>query len=198
MNIPGFATAGDTISWIDAVVSNNKGFFYNPGEYSLSYSLRGLSALDVDAAVNEGVWQTTITPAQSSALRPGIYYWSAYVSDNQGNRNTVGNGEIKINVDLSQQSAGYDGSSVAEQIIKAIDAEILGRQLGGSTIEYSIAGRSIRKESIATLQEIRAAWVAIYNKERRASMMAQGLGDPTMRFFKFKSSMPRTPRNGCW
>ena len=198
MNIPGFATAGDTISWVDAVASDLQGNWYAPGEYSLAYSLRGAVALDVQAVAADGGWQTTITPAQSATLTAGTYYWAAYVEDANGNRFTVGKGQIVIQVDLVSQTGPYDGRSTARQIIDAIDAEILARQTGGFAAEYSIAGRSLRKESLQVLQAIRAEWVAIYAKEVRAQRIAQGLGDPTARFAIFRPSMPRIPGGWDW
>lgn len=198
MNIPGIATAGDTITWTDDVVTDYQGNFYGPAGYDLNYSLRGPAALDVQAANTDGEWKTTITPAQSATLKAGQYFWTAYVSDVGGDRFTVGTGQITIQVDLTTEQAGYDGRSTARQIIDAIDAEILARTSGGSTLEYTIAGRSLRKETLQSLQAIRAEWVAIYAKEVRAQRMAQGLGDPTARFVQFRPSLPFIPGNGNW
>lgn len=198
MNIPGFATAGDTITWVDEVASDLQGNWYTPGQYSLAYSLRGPAALDVQAVDTNGAWQTTITPQQSATLLAGPYYWMAYVEDADGNRFTVGNGQIIIQVDLSRQTGAYDGRTTAKKIIDAIDAEILARTSGGSTVEYSIAGRSLRKETLEALQMIRADWVAIYAKEVRAQRIAQGLGDPTARFAMFRPNMPRVPGGWNW
>lgn len=198
MNIPGFATAGDTISWTDDTASDLRGNWYAPAQYSLAYSLRGAVALDVQSVAADGGWQTTITPAQSVTLTAGTYYWAAYVEDANGNRFTVGNGQIIIQVDLTRQDGPYDGRTTAKKIIDAIDAEILARTSGGSTVEYSIAGRSLRKETLQSLQAIRAEWVAMYAKEVRAQRIAQGLGDPTARFAMFRPNMPRIPGGWNW
>lgn len=198
MNIPGIATAGDTITWFDDVVTDNQGNFYEPGNYDLKYSLRGPSALDVTAFNTNGQWKTTIAPADSEKLAAGQYYWIAVVTNAGGDRFTVGTGQITIQVDLTGQQAGYDGRNTAKKIIDAIDAEILARTSGGSTLEYTIAGRSLRKETLQSLQAIRADWVAIYAKEVRAQRMAQGLGDPTARFVQFRPQLPFIPGNGRW
>jgi hypothetical protein len=198
LNIPGVATAGDTITWIDSEAFDFQGNFYSPGVYTLNYALRGPSALDAIAANVGGQWTTTITPTESAALAPGQYYWLAYVTDVNGDRFTVGNGQITIQVDLTQAIAGYDGRSQAKQIIDAIDAEILARTTGGSAVEYSIAGRTLRKESLQALQLIRAEWDGVYVKQVRAQRMAQGLGDPTARFVQFRREGNFTQGGGNW
>jgi hypothetical protein len=188
VNIPGVAAAGDTITWTDDAVFDSQGNFYEPGSVTLGYSLRGPGALDVTAEAAGGQWSTTITAAQSSVLGAGRYYWTAYVKDADENRYTVGSGQITIQVDLVAQAAGYDGRSRAKQIIDAIEAEILSRTTNGATLEYTIAGRSLRKETLQSLQALRAEWVAIYAREVRAQRIAQGLGDPTARFVQFRPS----------
>jgi hypothetical protein len=198
LNIPGIATAGDTITWNDSDVFDFQGNFYTPGNYTLNYSLRGPSVLDVSATNTAGEWSTTITPTQSETLTAGQYFWLAYVTDTAGNRFTVGNGQITIQVDLTQAVAGYDGRSQAKQIIDAIDAEILARTTGGSAVEYSISGRTLRKEPLQALQALRAEWVGVYVKQVRAQRMAQGLGDPTARFVQFRREGNFTQGGGNW
>ncbi|MDE8343685.1 MAG: hypothetical protein POG24_07690 [Acidocella sp.] len=199
MNIPGIATAGDTITWVDSDVFDYQGNSYSPGTgYLLNYSLRGPAALDVAAVVADGQWTVTITPTQSATLTAGQYFWTAYVSDAAGDRFTVGTGQITIQVDLTKAAAGYDGRSQAKQIIDAINAEMLARINNGAAMEYTIAGRSLRKETLQALQALRAEWVGIYAKEVRAQRMAQGLGDPTARFVQFRRPGNFTGGNGNW
>ena len=198
MNIPGIATAGDTITWTEQSVFDFQGNFYEPGAYTLNYSLRGPSVLDVVATQVEGEWSITITPTQSEALAAGQYFWLAYVTDANANRFTVGNGQITIQVDLTKAVAGYDGRSNAKKIIDAIEAEIQARITGGSAVEYTIAGRSLRKEPLQALQMLRAEYVGIYAKQVRAQRMAQGLGDPTARFVQFRRESSAGPGSGMW
>lgn len=197
MNIPGIATAGDTITWSDDVVTDYQGNFYSPAGYQLNYSLRGPAALDVQAQNTEGEWKTTITPAQSATLTPGRYDWVAYVTNTAGDRFTVGTGQINIKPDLTQQVAGYDGRSDAEKIVNQIDSAFVG-WVASPAAEYSIAGRTYRREDSGKLMDLRGHYQAILAKEVRAQRMAQGLGDPTARFVQFRPSLSFIPGNGNW
>lgn len=198
MNIPGEITQGDSLSWSDQIPLNPNPPYgsLNPATWTLKYAIRGAVNLDLTAVSGGDGWTTSVTSTQSATLTPGKYYWQAYCVDGSGNRITVGDGDLNIKVDLVQQAAGYDGRSLAKQIVDAIEAEIKARATGGYVIEYSIAGRSLRKESLSDLMKLRADWRAKYAREIRQSRINQGRGDPTAAFVQFRAINNNVPKTG--
>lgn len=92
---------------------------------------------------------------------------------------------------------GYDGRTTAKKIVDAIDAEMLARSLGGAAVEFTIAGRSLRKHSVKEMIELRGYYLEIYRKQIRAQRIAQGLGDPDARFVTFRPNNSAYP-GGNW
>lgn len=187
MNIPGVITAGDSLTWRDShAVNLTSGDSLTPGPWALHYAIRGPVALDLPATAAGGAWVTSATAAQTAQLTPGTYSWQAYCETADGLRVTVGYGDMTVKPNLAAATEPYDGRSLTKQILDAIEAEIKGRAAGGYTVEYSIAGRSLRKEPLSELLKLRNAYRAEYAQEIKRARMAQGRGDPTATFVAFR------------
>lgn len=186
MRIPEKLSAGDSISWTDAPGRDNLDNAITSVDWTLTYVLRGSTALTVTAVANGPGWKTTITKAQSATLTPGVYYWQASASKGD-DRVTMGNGTITILADLaySGTAQAFDGRSKAEQALDAIDAEIQARLTGGMAEEYTIGNRSLRKTSMKDLIELQSRYKSIVTRERQAQKIAQGLGNPRALYVRF-------------
>jgi hypothetical protein len=187
MNIPGILTAGDSLSWVDYAFSDSLGSSVDSGSYSLAYSFRGpiaAAGIDVVGTVKGNGWGFTLTTAQSAAMNvgatPQTWYWQAFATKT-GVRITAGDGSLYVKPNLSGLAAGsslFDGTSPAEKILAAIEAEITARATGGMTLEYTIGTRSLKKEPITALLALRTQYKLIVSRERRGQQIANGLGNP--------------------
>lgn len=186
MKIPAIITAGDSATWIDDPFNDNQGNGVSSGAYTLGYSFRGPSGtggVDLAGTTSGSGWQLTLSTAQSAAMNSGAtaqtWYWQAYATKS-GVRITAGEGTLYVKPNLVglTVSTTFDGTSKAEQVLAAIEAEILARTTGGMTLEYTIGNRSLKKEPATTLLALRSQYRLIVSRERRAQSIANGLGNP--------------------
>lgn len=187
MRIPGILTAGDSLSWVDYAFGDALGASVDSGSYSLAYSFRGPIAgagVDVVGTPKGTGWSFALTTAQSAAMNTGTaaqtWYWQA-AATKAGVRVTAGDGSLLVKPNLAGLAAGsssFDGTSPAEKILAAIEAEILARTTGGMTVEYTIGNRSLKKEPMAALIALRSTYKLVVSRERRGQQIANGLGNP--------------------
>lgn len=187
MRIPPIINAGDSVSWLDAAFSTpGTGAPVDSSGYSLSYALRGpvtTGGIDVAATPSGTGWAMALSPAQTAALNTGVaaltWSWQATVTKS-GLRLTAGTGTLRVRPNLAALSASttFDGRSQAEQILAAVEAEVFARINGGATLEYTIGSRSLKKEPITALMDLRAKYRLIVSREKRAQGLANGLGNP--------------------
>jgi len=156
--IPRIITSGDSISWLDRFSE------YSSPEYTLNYSLRGSSILDLTASANASSYETTITTAQSLALISGVMYFQAYVSK-VGSRINIGNGQIEVKPNLQTTLVPYDGSSYAEKTLAAIQATITAKLEGGAVQRYKIGNREVENFTLQELSELEGYWRSRVRRE---------------------------------
>lgn len=169
-NIPAKFVAGDTVEWTDSSFGDK-----TSTNYTLSYAIVGAVKLTVNGVPLADGWTVAITATQSATLSAGDYSWHAYLTSG-ATRYTVGTGTLTVEENITTKSAGYDGRSQVQQDLDAVEAEIRARASGGMTVEYSIGNRSLKKESISRLLELRSALRSDLVREQRAKRLSEGLG----------------------
>lgn len=195
--IPSKITPGDTVIWRD---SNLRGADpltgklgdYLPSTHKILWSLRGASSLDAESIADGNDFLTTITQLQSSGLVAGTYFWQAYIQNLPTEeapaiaRLTIGMGQLEVVPGLSFVSAPHDGRSDTQQMLDAINEAIKARASGGAVQEYSIKGRSLKYAPITELIALRNQLKMEVSREKAASSIAQGLGDPRRLFVRWR------------
>jgi hypothetical protein len=187
MRIPSFMQAGDTLVWGDHPQTIDR-IGYTPELYTLSYSLRGPSVLDVTAETNGECWQTTITSTKSAGLLPGKYRWAAYLADKatKTTRTTAGVGDFFVKPDIYAQQAGSNTDTAAQIALKnARQALADFSASGGKPLEYTIADKHFKFNLITDIMKIVQYWEAVVVSEQTAENLAQGLGNPRRAFLRF-------------
>lgn len=183
MRIPPRITAGDTVQWTDVAFTDNLGANIGSADYTLRYALRGSgNVVDLLGVAQGSGWQFTLSAAQSSGLNTGaanaVWYWQASATKGAV-RITAGDGTLVVKPDLAANaSTTFDGSSDAEQTLKAINVAIKARINGGAVLEYTIGTRSLKNETLAALLELRSTFLGIVSRERKAQAIKNGLGNP--------------------
>lgn len=176
LNIPRTITPGDTVSWRDSFCD------YKPPDYSLSWAIRGASAINLDAIATGDEFETTITPAQSGTLVAGSYFFQAYTRYGD-NRITIGSGQITVLANLGALADPYDGSTTAQKMLAAVEEAIQARLSGGAVDSYEIKGRQLNRTPLPDLVKLRDQLKIEVAREQAAAGL---MPDARRLFVKFR------------
>ncbi len=189
MNIPSEIRAGDTIQWRDVAGVDNLGNEVSSSDYTLTYYLRFNAASEgatvVGTAYGTG-WQFSIAAATSVNFDAGTWYWQA-VATKTGSTITLGSGQSTVLAALSYSGtpAALDGRSQAQKDLDAVQAAIRAIVAGGVAKEYTIGNRSLKKYDLTDLLALETKLKADVNREQKAQLIANGLGNPFNLFVRF-------------
>ena len=189
MNIPSEIRAGDTIQWRDVAGVDNLGNEVSSSDYTLTYYLRFNAASEgatvVGTAYGTG-WQFSIAAATSVNFDAGTWYWQA-VATKTGSTITLGSGQLTVLAALSYSGtpAALDGRSQAQKDLDAVQAAIRTIVAGGVAKEYTIGNRSLKKYDLTDLLALETKLKADVNREQKAQLIANGLGNPFNLFVRF-------------
>lgn len=191
MNIFSILTQGDSASWPDDPWTLFDGTVADSDAWTLAYALRGPVKLDLAAVTQtDGApgWQTTLTTTASATLTPGLYTWSAAISQT-GQRITIGNGQLTITPDLSAvTSAPYDGRSQAQIALANCEVALATfNATGGKVKRYEIAGRTMEFQTLADLMQVHSFWQAKVLTEGTPNALANGQGNPRNLYVRFQA-----------
>lgn len=151
LSIPKFITPGDTVTWRDRFI------VWSPRDYVLTWAIRGSTALDLVASSDGEEFVTVLSQSESSTLTSGIYFYQAYLIDIvDGDRTTVGSGQITVGANLSSLTQSYDGRTLAEQMLAAVESAIKARLEGGAVDSYEIRGRNLSRTPLPDLVALRS------------------------------------------
>ena len=181
MTAPTLITAGDARMWTlaasDIIVSS---------AWGCKISFRGpTTGFDLNGTVNTcNGWDFVLSSDQSATMNAGLqsaaWSWQAIATKNNDatQRMTICKGVMLVNIDISNLPVGstYDGSTDAETVLLAIEAEIKARVSGGLTAEYTIGSRSLKREPMKTLLDLKSRYQIIVFRERNKFASKQGLG----------------------
>lgn len=165
---------GDRWAW----KRTDLGSDYPPASYALSYSMQllgdGNHTIVITASESGDEYIVEVPSATTAGYTAGTYRWYAFItrsSDSQRAQIASGTLEVVANV----ASGHHDTSSHAENMLRKIEAVLLGRA-DADVLSYSIAGRSLSKMSPDELVKWRDYYLAEVAKERRAEAIKLGKG----------------------
>lgn len=174
MNIPEFIYAGDTVKWSEDATNGR-----SSADWAMTCVIKdgtGPDHVTVTGTANaSGGWDFAITDETTSAFTVRTHYWQIYVTKN-GERYTVDQGSMQVRGNIAGSGNTYDGRTQAEIDLDAVKTEIRARATGGMTVEYTIGTRSLKKESISRLLELKSALEADVARERQAKRLSAGIG----------------------
>jgi hypothetical protein len=131
----------------------------------------------------------TWTVAESIAA-PTTYYWQAIATKvSDSTKTTLGSGSLTLEPSLAYTSApgAFDGRSQAEKDLEAVQSAIRTLLAGGSTKEYRIGNRTLKRYDMAELLQLEGKLKADVAREKQAEMIANGLGNPRNMFVRFNA-----------
>ncbi len=189
MNIPKKIYAGTTIKWRDdaAVGPLNESITSGSGNWSLTYYLRTNTTSEGHTVVGTSYgtgWEFTISATDSAGFDAGD--WFFYAEASKGSEKfTLGNGRFEVLSSLAYTGdpGAFDGRTAAEK--ERDDIEVAMAKFKDGAQEYSIGNRTFKRVAMADLQMRLNRLNAIIVRERKAAMIANGLGDPHSLYVRF-------------
>lgn len=192
MRIPQAIRDGDTVVWLDQPTVDVFGQPIDSSTHTLVYFLRSNAAgvAETVTGVAQGSeWLFTWTVAESLSSQ-ATYYWQAVATALVGGaKTTLGTGSLTIEPSLAYVGTpgAYDGRSQAEKDLEAVQGAIRALLAGGSTKEYRIGNRTLKRYDMAELLQLEAKLKADVAREKQAEMIANGLGNPRNMFVRFNA-----------
>lgn len=189
MNIPAQIRAGDTVKWRDVASRDVFGNAITSSDWTLTYYLRfnhnNEGATVVGTAYGTG-WEFNISQATSGGFDAGQWYWQAEATKS-GEHVTLGAGQLTVLAGMSYTGnpVAFDGRSQAQKDLDAVQAAVRAMISGGAVAEYSIGSRRLKKMELADLLALESSLKAEVKREQKATLIANGLGNPHNLFVRF-------------
>lgn len=189
MNIPKKIYAGQTIKWRDDAFVGplNESITSGTGNWTLTYYLRTNTASEGITVVGTSYgtgWEFAISATESAGFDSGN--WFAYAEATKGSEKfPLGNARVEVLASLAYTGdpGAFDGRTAAEKERDDIEAALAKFKDGAQ--EYSIGNRTFKRVAMADLQMRLNRLNAIIVRERKAAMIANGLGDPHSLYVRF-------------
>lgn len=130
------------------------------GAFALAYTLINRAAkydiADSQVVGEAGDYIVTVPATATATWAPGKYRWQAYISDGDGNRFTVDEGEIRVLPNLQIQTSGFDDRESDEKSLDDIIALLAGKFVEGDSQMYEIHGRKNQRYTFDELIRLRS------------------------------------------
>lgn len=160
--------AGDTIQWSRYF----EGYPSSAG-YSLSYVFVSRTVqYAFNAAASESSvdgFDVTVPAATTVGWVPGRYRWQSYISDESGNRWTLGEGKVEILPDLQTATGGMDDREPDEITLDNI-RQMISKKATADVQRYMISGRELQLYSWDELLKLQA----VYERRVRSIRIRRG------------------------
>jgi len=183
-------TAGDYVQWkkeSSACITPAGDECKASAGWTLTYALvKSGVKITITADASGDDFLITLSLSTTAAYDPGRYQWQAYVTGGSSERYMIDSGSIEIlpNFAVAGAAVGYDDRSQAQKIYEAAEAMILGRATKDDSNRI-VHGEVIGKMPIQRLLELRDKYLAIWNQEKAAERVADGLGHGSNIYVRF-------------
>lgn len=154
-----------------------------PVGYTPKFILGGApSSLTKDGVVNGEDITFSLLPTDTTNFATGQYWCQIVAENGAGGRVFIDSARVFLQGKITGSGA-YDGRTVAEKILEAIDLAMLGKATKDQqsyVIQSGHGSRSLSRLDLSDLKEVRMLYAAIVAQERRAAN-----GDPLFGRHKF-------------
>ena len=185
MTQPAELYQGDLTSWIESRIA--------PDATAVTVWLRAAAAgagIEAVATDTDDGWKVELSAATTATMAAGSWELQI-VSTVSGAPLTTGRGSLTVRKSLAFTGApgAFDDRSQAQKDLEAVEEAI--RALTTGAVEYQIGslgsgGRKVRRVDLPDLIMWRDRLKAEVAREKRAEMIAQGLGDPRRLYVRFQ------------
>lgn len=189
MKIPKKIYAGQTVKWRDDAFVGPLNESITSGDWTLTYYLRFNHTHEghrvVGTAYSTG-WEFTISATDSAGFDAGDWYVYAEATKDS-EKFPLGEARVEVFASLAYtgtEPAAFDGRTQAEKDLDAVTTAIRAI-IADKAAEYSIGNRTFKRVDLAELRIRESQLKAIVVRERKAAMIANGLGDPHSLYVRF-------------
>lgn len=154
--------------------------------YYIRFNRNNHGATAVGTTYGQG-WEFTLSSVTTDAFHADdTGYWQA-VASKAGEKITLGSGQFAVDENLyyTGTPAAVDDRSQAQKDLEAVQAAIRTIVSGGVVQEYRIGQRSLKKYDMTELLTLESRLKAEVVREQKATMIANGLGNPHNLFVRF-------------
>ena len=184
MKFPQKFRAGDFIQWRLNSTTDNFNEPISSPDWSVTYYFRtdkqNIAATATSTAHLDG-FQFSLASNVTETFSSGNWYYQAIADKSGAEKQTVATGKFEVLPNLiysGNNPAAFDGRTQAQKDFDAIEAAIRAIVSGGVVQEYKIGNRDVKKYELAELIMLRDKFKAILVREKKAEMIANGLGNP--------------------
>jgi len=175
--------AGDFVQWRLDPTTDVFGESISSPDWSVVYYLRTNTSAE-GATVNSSAYGTgfafSIAAAVTTNFDAGNWFYQAVANKSGQETQTIFSGAFEVLASRAYTGtpAALDGRSQLKKDLDAIDAAIRAIIEGGVVQEYKIGSRDVKKYELAELIMLRDRYKAMFVREQKAQMIANGLGNP--------------------
>lgn len=140
-----------------------------PTGYTPKFVLGGAASLTKTGAIDGDDITFSLLPADTTSLTTGQYWYQVVAENGTGGRAFIADGTVFVQGKITGSGA-YDGRTVAEKIVEAIDAAMLGKATKDQqsyVIQSGSGSRSLSRLNLAELKEVRTMYAGIVAAEKR-------------------------------
>jgi len=190
-DFPSVITANTTVKWRDGAATVPFNTTATEGDgWALTYYLRTNTASEgatvTGSSWNGSGWEFTIASSVTTNFDAGEWFWTAIVS--KGSESfQLARGEFTV-----KQALAYTGGSPAaidDRTQNEIDLDnvtaAIRAIISDKAASYTIGNRTFTRLNLNDLRMRESQLKAIVVREKKASLIAQGLGNPHNLFVRF-------------
>tara|TARA_Y100001972_G_scaffold6670_1_gene7173 strand:- start:773 stop:1342 length:570 start_codon:yes stop_codon:yes gene_type:complete len=189
MPIPSLFRAGDTVRWRDPAGVNWLNESVTNTDYACKYYLRCNASVASETITGTDYgqgWEFVIPAATSGAMNSGLWFFQA-IATKSGDEVTLYEGQFEIKKKLSYTGtpgSDFEGRTQAEIDLEAVSAAIRSI-ISDKAKSYTIGNRTFTRLDLSELRMRESQLKAEVVRERKANMIANGLGNPHNLFVRF-------------
>jgi FtsP/CotA-like multicopper oxidase with cupredoxin domain len=140
---------------------------YPANVWAITVHMRGPGSINVVSVPDGNAHRLRANAEATGTWQPGVYWYSARVSNEDGDVFEIESGEVVIDPNLAEATAGYDGSTHAQRVLSAIEA-VLEKRATQDQERYKINNRELWRTPIPELLTLRDRYRAQVKMEARA------------------------------
>ncbi len=184
MKFPQSFRAGDYIQWrLNATTDNFNEPISSP-DWSVTYYFRtntDFLGATATSTVHLDGFQFSLASNVTETFTAGNWYYQAVADKSGAEKQTIATGKFEVLPSLAFTGStpeALDGRTQAQKDFDAVEAAIRAIISGGVVQEYKIGNRDVKKYDLSELIMLRDKLKSILVREKKAEMIANGLGNP--------------------
>jgi hypothetical protein len=186
--IPSIFRAGDTVRWRIPAGVNWLNERVTNADYTCKAYLRfnaGNEAKTIVGTAFTDGWEFVIEADSTATMNAGQWFYQIHAVKS-GDEVTLYEGQIEVKAQLiyTGTASAFDGRSTAQVDLDNVTAAIRGI-INNKGKEYSIGGRTFKYLDLPELRTRESQLKAEVVREKKANMIANGLGNPHSLFVRF-------------